>query len=367
MARFRPEPVHDPAHAAHAPIGVLLANLGTPAAPTAAALRPWLRQFLSDPRVVEWPRLIWQPILEGIVLATRPARSAKKYASIWTAAGSPLGVHSERLCAAVAARLDRGREGDAGHDIAVVRAMRYGEPSIPGALEALRARGCGRILVVPLYPQFAASTTASAFDEVARAMQSWRNVPELRFVRSFPDDPGYIAALGASVREHWARHGQGECLVMSFHGQPERTDALGDPYRAECLVTARLLGEALALPAEKLRLTFQSRFGASAWLRPYTQPTIEALAAMGLRRVDVICPGFAADCLETLEEIGMQCRDAFIAHGGETFHRIACLNERPDWVAALAALIRRHLGGWIREAASDSGFPRPPPFPGSDR
>ncbi|MDR2261348.1 MAG: ferrochelatase [Azoarcus sp.] len=347
MARFRPEPVHDPTPAAHARTGVLLANLGTPAAPTVAALRPWLRQFLSDPRVVELPRIVWQPILNGIILATRPARSAKKYASIWTAEGSPLKIHTGRLGAAIAANLARGQTADdRGGGIAVAWAMRYGEPSIPGALDTLRARGCGRILIVPLYPQFAASTTASAFDEVARSMQSWRNVPELRFVRSFPDDPGYIAALSASVREHWARHGQGECLVMSFHGQPERTDALGDPYRAECLVTARLLGESLALPAEKLRVTFQSRFGASAWLRPYTQPSVEALAAEGIRHVDIICPGFTTDCLETLEEIGMQCRDAFIARGGKAFHRIACLNERPDWAAALTALIRRHLEGW---------------------
>ncbi|MDR1227757.1 MAG: ferrochelatase [Azoarcus sp.] len=344
MARFRPEPAFDPACGRRSRTGVLLVNLGTPAAPTAAALRPWLRQFLSDPRVVELPRLVWQPILNGIVLTTRPAKSARKYASIWTAEGSPLKVHSERQAAALAAALGQGQPPDAG--IAVAWAMRYGAPGIADTLAGLRAQGCDRILVVPLYPQFAGSTTASTLDEVARAMQTWRNLPEIRFVRSFPGDAGYIAALAASVHEHWARHGQGDRLLASFHGQPKRTDELGDPYRAECFVTARLLGEALALPREKLMVTFQSRFGASAWLQPYTLPTLETLAASGVKRVDTICPGFAADCLETLEEIAMQCRNAFIAHGGEVFHYISCLNERPDWIEALAALVRRHLDGW---------------------
>ncbi|MDR2092429.1 MAG: ferrochelatase [Azoarcus sp.] len=340
MARFRPEPALNPAYARQDRTGVLLVNLGTPAVPTAAALRPWLRRFLSDPRVVELPRVVWQPILNGIILVTRPAKSARKYASIWTTEGSPLKVHSERQAAALAAAL--GPDGE----IALAWAMRYGTPDIAGSLDGLRAQGCGRILVVPLYPQFAGSTTASTLDEVARVMQTWRNLPEMRFVRSFPDDAAYIAALAASVREHWARHGQSERLVASFHGQPKRTDELGDPYRAECFVTARLLGEALALPQEKLVVTFQSRFGTSAWLQPYTLPTLETLAASGVKRVDVICPGFTTDCLETLEEIAMLCRDAFIARGGEAFHYIPCLNERPDWIAALAALVRRHLGGW---------------------
>ncbi|MDR3214257.1 MAG: ferrochelatase [Azoarcus sp.] len=337
MARFRPEPAPTPDRAR---TGVLLVNLGTPAAPTAAALRPWLRQFLSDPRVVELPRLLWWPILNGVVLTVRPAKSARKYASIWTADGSPLKVHGERQTAALAATL-------APDNIAVALAMRYGAPAIADTLAGLRAQGCTRILVVPLYPQFAASTTASTLDEVTRVMQSWRNLPELRFVRSFPDDTGYIAALAASVRENWANQGQGDCLVMSFHGQPNHSDELGDPYRAECLVTARLLGEALALPPDRLKVTFQSRFGASAWLQPYTLPTLEALAASGVKRVDVICPGFAADCLETLEEIAMLCRDAFLAHGGEAFRYIPCLNERPAWIAALAALVRKHLVGWL--------------------
>ncbi|MDR3086711.1 MAG: ferrochelatase [Azoarcus sp.] len=343
MSRFRPEPDQNGGDGART--GILLVNLGTPAAPTAVALRPWLRQFLSDPRVVELPRLVWWPILNGIILTTRPAKSARKYASIWTAEGSPLKCHTERLTALLENALNRDRSPD--EQFVVAWAMRYGAPGIVDQLNELRARRCKRLLVVPLYPQFAGSTTASTLDEVARAMQSWRNVPELRFVRSFPDDPAYIDALAASVREHWTQHGQADCLVASFHGQPARTDTLGDPYRAECLQTACLLGEALALPPEKLRVTFQSRFGGAKWLQPYTQPTIEALAASGTKRVDVICPGFAADCLETLEEIAMLCRNAFIAQGGEAFHTIACLNTRPDWIAALDGIVRRHLAGWV--------------------
>ena len=340
MARFRPEPPPVPCNRT----GVLLVNLGSPDAPTAKALRPWLRQFLSDPRVVELPRLIWQPILNGIILTTRPAKSAKKYASIWTPEGSPLKVHTERLAALLDNSLSQGHNND---NIIVAWAMRYGSPPIADILTNLRARGANRILVVPLYPQFAGSTTASVLDEIALTMRTWRNLPELRFVRSFPDDPGYIAALAASVREHWARHGQGDCLVASFHGQPARTDELGDPYRAECLTTARLLGEALALPPEAMHVTFQSRFGRGKWLEPYTLPTLESLAASGIKRVDVICPGFAADCLETLEEIAVMCRDAFLARGGEAFYTIPCLNTRPEWVSALDEIARRHLVGWM--------------------
>ena len=340
MPRFRPEPSPALEHRA----GVLLVNLGTPEAPTAKALRPWLRQFLSDQRVVELPSLLWQPILNGIILTTRPARSAEKYASIWTPEGSPLRVHTERLAALLDGSLNQGDEKGG---IIVAWAMRYGSPSIVDTLTDLRARGASRILVVPLYPQFAGSTTASALDEVALAMRTWRNLPELRFVRSFPDDPGYVAALAASVREHWAHHGQGDCLVASFHGQPARTDKLGDPYRTECLTTARLLGETLVLPPEALRVTFQSRFGRSKWLEPYTLPTLESLAASGVKRVDVICPGFVADCLETLEEIAILCRNAFLARGGKAFHAIPCLNTRPEWVAALDGLVRRHLVGWV--------------------
>ncbi|HRP95209.1 MAG TPA: ferrochelatase [Rhodocyclaceae bacterium] len=341
MARYWPEPQHT--HDSVARTGVLIVNLGTPAAPTAAALRPYLKQFLSDPRVVEIPRLLWWPILNGVILNTRPRKSAHKYASIWLAEGSPLKVYTERQ-----AKLLAGYFHQAGTpDLQVEWAMRYGEPSVVAGLERLKGRGARRILVVPLYPQYAASTTASVIDEVARALTHWRNLPELRFVRSFHDHPDYVAALAQSVREHWQRNGQGEKLVMSFHGVPRRSLELGDPYHCECHKTARLLAEALQLPAERWLITFQSRFGRAQWLKPYTQPTLEALARHGVGHVDVICPGFVADCLETLEEIALECKEAFIAAGGKRFHYIPCLNERHDWIAALTAITRGELGDWL--------------------
>jgi ferrochelatase len=340
MARFCPEPPR--AADARARIGVLLVNLGSPAAPTARALRVYLRQFLSDPRVIELPKLLWWPILNGPILALRPAQSARKYASIWTEEGAPLGKHTARQAAAVEAALADPR-------VTVDWAMRYGQPDIATRLDALRAR-CGRILAVPLYPQFSASTSASTTDEVARALLRWRNQPELRLVRGFGADPGYIDALARRVRGHWEAQGRGDCLIMSFHGLPQRMVELGDPYQGECLETARLLQQALALPDDRLRITFQSRFGKTTWLQPYTQPTIEALASSGVKRVDVICPGFVADCLETLEEIALVCRNAFFARGGEVFHYLPCLNDDPGWIDALAAIIRRHLGGWLTPA-----------------
>lgn len=348
MAHYRSEPPYT--HGTPARTAVLLVNLGTPAAPTAAALRPYLRQFLSDPRVVEIPRVLWWPILHGIILNTRPKKSAEKYASIWLPEGSPLKVHTEKQ-----AKLLAGYLGHAGvSDIQVAWAMRYGSPSIPEALERLREAHCTRILVVPMYPQYAASTTASVMDEVARCMLGWRNLPEIRLVRSFHDDPGYIAALAQSVRDHWARCGQGDKLVMSFHGVPRRALDLGDPYHCECHKTARLLGEALGLPTERVLVTFQSRFGKAEWLKPYTQPTLEALAASGLRRVDIMCPGFVADCLETLEEIAMECRTAYIAAGGQQFEYIPCLNENDAWIEALSRIVRAHLGNWLELSQPDA-------------
>lgn len=340
MARYWPEPPFR--HGTPERTGVLLVNLGTPAAPTAAALRPYLREFLSDPRVVEIPRGLWWPILHGVILNTRPAKSAKKYASIWMPEGSPLQVYTERQ-----AKLLKGRLGQDGlPEMVVDWAMRYGGPSIADALEHMKAGGCRRILVLPLYPQYAASATASVIDEVARCLRHWRNQPEIRWVRSFPDHPGYIAALETRVREHWMKHGQGDKLVMSFHGTPRAHLERGDPYHCECHKTARLLAEALRLPPERWQLTFQSRFGRAAWLQPYTQPTLEALAKGGTASVDVICPGFVGDCLETLEEIGIECKQAFLGSGGKVFQYIACLNDRPDWIAALAGLTREHLGHW---------------------
>ena len=340
MPRFAPEPDHR--HGTPAKTAVLLVNLGTPEAPTAPALRKYLKQFLSDPRVVEIPRLVWWPILNGIILNTRPAKSAHKYASIWTKEGSPLAVHT-----AAQAKLLKGLLGERGETALLVDwAMRYGQPSIAAALDRLKAAGAVRILIVPLYPQYAAATTGSVLDDVADWFKTTRNQPELRTVRNFHDQPAYIAALARSVQDHWTTAGRPDKLVMSFHGLPRRSLDLGDPYFCECHKTGRLLAEALGLTADQYAITFQSRFGKARWLEPYTQPTLEALGKAGTRRVDVICPGFMADCLETLEEIAMECKAAFIAAGGQSFHYIPCLNERPEAIAALADLVQQHLSGW---------------------
>ncbi|MDD5297203.1 MAG: ferrochelatase [Rhodocyclaceae bacterium] len=340
MNAFLPEPPHS--HGGPARTAVLLVNLGTPEAPTAAAVRRYLAQFLSDRRVVEIPPLLWWPILHGIVLRTRPAKSARKYAAIWTPDGSPLKLHTEHQARALSGSLHAAGLGE----VQVAWAMRYGQPSIPAVLESLRASGCTRILVLPLYPQYAASTTASTLDEVARGMLVWRNLPEMRFVRNFHDHPGYIQALAVSVREHWQVRGRPDRLVMSFHGLPRRSLDLGDPYFCECQKTGRLLAEELGLRESEALVTFQSRFGRARWLEPYTQPTLEQLARQGVGRVDVMCPGFVSDCLETLEEIALENRATFLAAGGKEFHYIPCLNGRPEWIAALADLVGKHLSGW---------------------
>jgi len=341
LPTFLPEPEHT--HGKAAKTAVLLVNLGTPQAPTKEAVRPYLKEFLSDPRVVEIPRPVWWLILNGIILNTRPAKSAEKYAKIWTPEGSPLKVHTERQT-----KLLRGYLGHGGNqDITVVYAMRYGQPAIAATLEQLRRDNHQRILVLPLYPQYAASSTASVFDAVTQCMQCWRNVPEIRFVRGFHDHPGYIAALAQSVRDYWMKQGQADKLVLSFHGVPRRSLTMGDPYHCECHKTARLLAEALKLPAERYAISFQSRFGSAEWLKPYTQPMLEDLGRGGEKRVDVICPGFVADCLETLEEIALECKTAFLGAGGKEFHYIPCLNERDDWIQALTGIARSHLGGWL--------------------
>ena len=315
---------------------VLLVNLGTPEAPTPEAVRRYLKQFLSDPRVVEIPRIIWWPILNLIILNTRPKKSAAKYASIWTKEGSPLKLHTERQT-----KLLKGYIGEAGNkDILVEYAMRYGQPSIASVLDKLTAAGAKQITIVPLYPQYAGSSTASVFDDVDTWQKKTGNAPELKRIRSYPDNPAYITALEASVREHWEKQGRrGDKLVMSFHGIPKRSVERGDPYQDECLTTGKLLASALKLKDDQYAITFQSRFGAAEWLQPYTQPTLEQLARNGLCSVDVICPGFPADCLETLEEIALECKDAFLAAGGREFNYIPCLNERQDWIAALASIV----------------------------
>ena len=337
--RFAPEPPL--AHASPQRTAILLRNLGTPDAPTAPAVRRYLAQFLSDPRVVEIPAWIWRPILHGIVLRTRPAASARKYASIWSDGDSPL-----RSWTVKQAKMLTGWLGERGHRVTVRAAMRYGQPAIGAVLDALKAEGATRILVLPLYPQYAASTTASAFDAVGAWAARTRALPELRCVSRYHDDPGYIGALAERVRAHWQTNGRSERLVLSFHGVPQRTVALGDPYHGECLETARLLRERLGLPEAELVVTFQSRFGKAKWLEPYTEPTLVELARQGVGSVAVMCPGFSADCLETLEEIDQEVRAAYLAAGGREFHYIPCLNDSPAWITALADIAIRHLQGW---------------------
>lgn len=330
-------------HGTPSATGILLVNLGTPDEPTAPALRRYLKQFLWDPRVVEFPRLVWWLILNGIILNIRPKVSAAKYAAIWTPEGSPLKVHTEQQAKLLEGYLRTRVKGR----YAVEWAMRYGRPSVAEAIERLKAAGADRVLVVPLYPQAASSTTGSAFDAVAEALREMRNIPALRLVKNFHDHPGYISALAYSVREHWAVHGRGSQLVMSFHGVPRFHLDRGDPYHCECLKTGRLLAEALGLPLGTWQVTFQSRFGKAEWLKPYTQDTLESLARQGVARVDVICPGFVADCLETLEEIAVENRDAFLAAGGEAFSYIPCLNERDEFLRALADVVMEHGAGWL--------------------
>ena len=335
----RLEPAYE--HGRPARTAVLLVNLGTPDAATAPALRRYLAEFLSDPRVVEIPRLVWWPILHGIILRTRPARSAAKYAGVWMPEGSSLAVWTQRQTAALKTALDA-----AGHEVLVRHAMRYGNPALPDVLDALRAEGATRVLVLPLYPQFAAATTASVNDKVMQWAMQARRMPELRFVSEYHDDAGYIAALAQRLQAHWREQGRADKLVLSFHGVPERSLRLGDPYHCHCHKTARLLAEHLQLPREEVLVTFQSRFGKAKWLEPYTEPTLRALAEQGLKSVDVMCPGFVADCLETLEEIAQEARDAFLESGGTRFGYVPCLNDQPAWIAALSAIAQQHLQGW---------------------
>jgi ferrochelatase len=349
---LRPEPAF--AHDRTPRVGVLLVNLGTPDAPTAAAVRRYLAQFLADPRVVEIPPLLWQPLLHGVILRVRPARSARKYAAIWTEAGSPLLAHSVRqkllLQGALGERLKAlGLPPDF---VAVELAMRYGNPAVAQAMDRLREAGADRILVVPLYPQYAASTTASAMDAVYAYTRDVRRMPALRALDCFHDDPGYIRALAAVVNGYWMKHGRPERLVLSFHGLPRRVLELGDPYHCHCQKTARLLARELGLTPGSHVVTFQSRFGKAEWLQPYTASVLADLGRQGLRRVDVFCPGFAADCLETLEEIGIEGKQTFLAAGGREFHALPCLNDHPLWIAALTDLVLRHLGGWLEPPPS---------------
>lgn len=327
-----------PEHRQTPRVGVLLANLGTPDAPTVPAIRRYLREFLSDPRVVELPRLLWWPILYGFILPLRPHRLAHAYGSIWGTEGSPLLTISRAQCAGLQQRL--------GDEIPVALGMRYGTPGIDAALSELEQRGARRILVLPLYPQYSATTTATVFDAVFARMRQTRWVPELRLINSYHDEPDIVAALAASVREHWAQHGRGHHLLLSFHSIPQRYLELGDPYYCFCQKTARLLAQALALPEDSWSVSFQSRVGRAKWLSPYTDEAVEKLARSGTRTLDVICPGFSADCLETLEEVALRYGEQFRAAGGEALRYIPALNARGDHLDALTALVQQHLRGW---------------------
>lgn len=322
--------------------GVLLVNLGTPEAPTAAKVRPYLAEFLGDPRVIEYPRWLWKLILHGVILRIRPKRSAHAYARIWTEQGSPLRTGSEALATALQAELSQRAPGP----VTVALAMRYGEPSVRKQIEQLQRAGVRRLLVLPLYPQYSATSTGSVIDAVADTLKRLRWPPELRLINDYHDDRAHIEALAGSIEAYWAAHGRGERLLLSFHGIPERYLRAGDPYFCQCHATARLLRERLGLGPEAVMISFQSRVGRERWLHPYTDETVRRLARDGVRRLDVISPGFAVDCLETLEEIAMQNREFFLAAGGQELRYIPALNDSPGQVQALAGLVLRHAQGW---------------------
>ncbi|MDO9012109.1 MAG: ferrochelatase [Gallionella sp.] len=338
---YQTEPAYT--HGTPQKTGILLVNLGTPDAPTAQAVRPYLKQFLGDPRVVEIPRAIWWLILNGLILNIRPKKSAEKYASIWLPEGSPLRVYTEKQAILLKGYLGVRTKAP----LVVDFAMTYGSPSISDALRRLKEQNCQRILIVPLFPQYAASSTAPVFDQVFNAMQQMRNQPAIRTIKHFHDHPAYIQALAANINDYWVRHGRPEKLLMSFHGVPQYTLDKGDPYHCECHKTGRLLAEALGLQQEQYLVSFQSRFGKAEWIKPYTTATLKELGLQKIPRVDVVCPGFVADCLETLEEIAMEGKEDFQHAGGGEYHYIPCLNDRNDWIHALTDLVLDNLQGWL--------------------
>ena len=329
-------------HQTQARTGVLLVNLGSPGAATSVAVRKYLAEFLWDPRVVEIPRPLWWMLLHGIVLRLRPRRSAKAYQKIWTDQGSPLLVNSQRLCTAIQAEFENRSDFPPLFRLA----MRYGEPALADVMHDMQQAHVNRLLVVPLYPQYSATTTASVFDAISHILQSSRFIPELRFIAQYHDYSPYINALAGKIERFWQEQGRGQKLLMSFHGLPKRNLLLGDPYYCQCQKTARLLAQALDLGETDFLVTFQSRFGRAEWLQPYTDKTLQSLPAQGVRRVDVVCPGFAADCLETLEEIAVENRAMFLQAGGEQYQYIPALNSQATHVSALCDLIQDHLQGW---------------------
>lgn len=326
---------------------VLLVNLGTPDAPTPAAVRRYLAEFLADQRVIELPKLLWMPILHGVILPLRSRRSAKAYRSVWTERGSPLLSYTKGL----ATGLHTALVAD-GRPVGVHMAMRYGNPSIASVLRDLKERGLRRLLVLPLYPQFSATTTASVFDAVTDELKRWRWQPELRFITDYHREPAWLDAIADSVRQHWQAHGQGDRLLFSFHGIPKRYVTAGDPYHCLCQFTAREVAERLQLPREAWQLSFQSRVGKEEWLKPYTDAVVRGLPAQGVRTLDVVCPGFAVDCLETIEEIAIENAEIFRHAGGSALRYVPALNDGEAHVQALLPVLRRQGAGWEEFDAS---------------
>lgn len=323
-------------------LGVLVTNLGTPQAPTKQALKPYLKEFLSDPRVVEVPRLLWWMILNLVILNIRPRRSAKAYETVWTEQGSPLMVHTQNQAVAIKQQLEQ-KWGD---NIVVDFAMRYGQPSVADTIDKMMQAGVRKLLVLPLYPQYCASTTASTFDAVAASMTNRRWMPELRFVTQYNDFPDYIQAVADKIRRHWQSNEQADKLIFSYHGIPKRYLTNGDPYHCQCHKTSRLIAENLGLAKDQYLTTFQSRFGREEWLKPYTDHTLMAMPKEGVKSVQIVCPGFSSDCLETIEEIGEENREYFIEAGGERYEYIEALNSDPQHISALAKLIEQNIQGW---------------------
>jgi protoporphyrin/coproporphyrin ferrochelatase len=328
-------------------IGVLITNLGTPQAPTTRALRTYLGEFLADPRVVEMPRLLWWCILHGVILRIRPRRSAKSYKSVWTENGSPLLWHSQQQADA----LRQALQAEFGNNIIVKLGMRYDKPAIKTVVDKMLQQGVRKLLVLPLYPQYSASTTASTFDAIAADFTQRRWIPEFRFITHYHDFPPFITAAAEHIKNYWQQHGRADKIIFSYHGIPLRYLHNGDPYHCECYKTSRLLAEALNLSQYQYLTTFQSRFGREEWLKPYTDETLKALPEQGCKSVQIFCPGFAADCLETIEEIGIENRDYFLKSGGETFHYIPALNAEPVHIDALKELVKQNIHGWQVNAA----------------
>jgi ferrochelatase len=323
-------------------IGVLITNLGTPEAPRAGALRRYLKQFLSDPRVIEVPRLLWWFILNGVILNIRPKRSAVAYSKVWTSEGSPLLIHTRDQAKA----LQKSLGEKFGDQLIVDFAMRYGEPAIDTVIQSLLDRGVTKLLVLPLYPQYGAPTTASTFDALAADFTRRRWLPDLRFVTHYHDYPPYIRALSNKIQAHWAEHGRAGKIIFSYHGVPQRYLDQGDPYHCECYKTSRLVAEMLELGEAEYTTAFQSRFGREPWLKPYTDEVLKALPDQGVKSVQILCPGFSADCLETLEEVDEENRDYFMQAGGERYDYIPCLNSDDEHIEALTQLVTDHTSGW---------------------